>query len=258
MDQSDTSSSSAAELVPFGQIATRQWLLAQGQSRHTLDNALKSGKLVAVARGVVARPGLPLTWEGIAVSLHRMLKGQVYIGGLTALEKSGQGHYLRTAEQVAFYSPLPQPRWLPSLKSQAELQWHGTARLWEFATLQAAQSLKELPWMSAVYLLATPEQAYLETLADVPGKVSFEHADALMQGLTTLSPRRLEVLLQGCRHIKAKRLFFFFASRHNHAWLKHLDSKHFNLGSGKRVVVKGGKLNSQYLITVPESFHGSE
>lgn len=187
-----------------------------------------------------------------------MLKGLVYIGGLTALEQSGQGHYLRSGGPIAFYSPLPQPRWLSALKFQKELQWHGTARLWEFATLQQAQSLKELSWMDSSYLQATPEQAYLELLAEVPGKVSFEHADALMQGLTSLSPRRLDVLLQGCRHIKVKRLFFFFASRNNHAWLKHLDTTHVDFGSGKRVVVEGGKLDSQYLITVPENFHGSE
>jgi hypothetical protein len=95
-------------------------------------------------------------------------------------------------------------------------------------------------------------------LADVPDTVSFEHADQLMQGLTSLSPRRLDVLLKGCRHIKVKRLFFFFATRYDYAWLKHLDRKAYDLGSGKRVVAKGGRLDSEYLITVPEAFHGPE
>ena len=106
--------------------------------------------------------------------------------------------------------------------------------------------------------MAAPEQAYLEVLADVPDRVSFEHADQLMQGLTSLSPRRLDVLLKGCRHIKVKRLFFFFATRYDYGWLKHLDRKAYDLGSGKRVVARGGKLDGDYLITVPEAFHGPE
>ena len=61
-----------------------------------------------------------------------------------------------------------------------------------------------------------------------------------------------------CRHIKVKRLFFFFATRYDYGWLKHLNRKAYDLGSGKRVVTKGGRLDSEYLITVPEAFHGPE
>ena len=44
-------------------------------------------------------------------------------------------------------------------------------------------------------ILSTTERAYLEVLLDVPQKISFEHADQLMQGLTTLSPRNLQKTL---------------------------------------------------------------
>ncbi len=74
----------------------------------------------------------------------------------------------------------------------------------------------------------------------------------LMEGLTNLSPRRLQGLLESCRSVKVKRLFFFFADRHPHAWLKRLDKHTVDLGKGKRLLVKGGKLNSTYHITVPE------
>jgi len=48
-------------------------------------------------------------------------------------------------------------------------------------------------------------------------------------------------------------LFFFFADRHQHAWLKRLDKDAIDLGEGKRMLVKGGKLNKPYQITVPEN-----
>ena len=48
-------------------------------------------------------------------------------------------------------------------------------------------------------------------------------------------PRRLQKLLADCRSVKVKRLFFFFADRHHHAWLKRLDKDAIDLGAGKRM-----------------------
>ena len=86
---------------------------------------------------------------------------------------------------------------------------------------------------------------------ELPDRESFDHADKLMESLTTLSPRRLETLLLNCRSVKVKRLFFFFAERHNHQWLNRLDPHSFDLGQGNRVLAKGGKLDPRYHITVP-------
>ncbi|MDX2417448.1 MAG: type IV toxin-antitoxin system AbiEi family antitoxin domain-containing protein, partial [Xanthomonadales bacterium] len=50
-------------------------------------------------------------------------------------------------------------------------------------------------------------------------------------------------------------LFFFFADRHGHRWLKHIKRDKIDLGKGKRMLVKGGKLDPKYLITVPEDLN---
>ena len=76
--------------------------------------------------------------------------------------------------------------------------------------------------------------------------------DKLFEGLANLSPRKVENLLARCRNVKVKRLFFYFADRHKHAWLKRIDRTMINLGKGKRLLVRGGKLDTTYLITVPE------
>jgi hypothetical protein len=96
----------------------------------------------------------------------------------------------------------------------------------------------------------------LEVLMDVPSTVSFEHADALMQGLHNLSPRKVNALLTVCRSVKAKRLFLWLAERHEHAWFKHLRPDEYDLGSGKRVIAENGKLDAQWAITVPGEMHG--
>jgi hypothetical protein len=100
--------------------------------------------------------------------------------------------------------------------------------------------------------LSTPERAVFELLDELPGRESFHQVDKLFEGLPNLSPRRLQKLLADCRNVKVKRLFFFFADRHQHAWAKRIIKDSVDLGKGKRMLVKGGRFDSIYQITVPE------
>ena len=77
-----------------------------------------------------------------------------------------------------------------------------------------------------------------------------------MQGMTSLSPKKLVVLLHACRNVKVKRLFFWLAERQGYSWSQKLDYRMFDLGKGKRVIASKGKLDNKYLITVPEHLHG--
>jgi hypothetical protein len=99
-------------------------------------------------------------------------------------------------------------------------------------------SLSQWDWKLVV---STPERALLELLDELPARETFHQVDMLMQGLTSLSPRRLKTLLEDCKSVKVKRLFFFFADRHAPSWLKALKKDDFDLGTGKRLLVKGGK-----------------
>lgn len=244
------------ELLPFGQLATRQWLLAQGVEVYQIDNALKSKKLEGLVRGVLARPGVPVEWQGVVASLRRMSDTPVYVGGASALAQHGLAHYVQLQETIDVYSLQAAPSWLEKLPCSTGFRWHTTLLIWDAEKLLAANSLKAVTLHQGRWLLASPEQAYLELLAQVPKVTSFEQADNVMQGLVNLSPRRLDVLLHACKHVLAKRLFFFFADRCQHAWRNRLDPKAYDLGAGKRAVIKGGRLNKDYQITVPEDFYG--
>ncbi len=96
----------------------------------------------------------------------------------------------------------------------------------------------------------------LELLDELPDRESFHQVDMLFEGLTNMRPQRLQKLLADCKNVKVKRLFFFFADRHKHAWLKRLDKSMVDLGKGNRVLVKVGKLDRTYQITVPEDMNG--
>ena len=93
----------------------------------------------------------------------------------------------------------------------------------EHVRLVAAWFNKRGPMGLATDALCAPERAILELLDEVPQRETFHQADVLMEGLRNLSPRRLQALLADCRNVKVKRLFLWFADRHNHAWLQKLD-----------------------------------
>ena len=102
--------------------------------------------------------------------------------------------------------------------------------------------------------MSTPERAILEAVDELPDRESFHTLDMVFESLTTLRPRLLSDLLQACRKIKVRRLFFVFADRHDHPWRKRIDPQAFDLGSGDRTLVRGGRIHSRYRIMVPEEF----
>jgi hypothetical protein len=229
-----------------------------------LDNYVKSGRLKVLTKGVYARSELTISeWQAIAISLDRM-KVPVYVGGLSALEIAGNAQYLQLGDQrtVQLYCDSACPRWmdgvlrsLPAIK----FSWHKISRIW-YQNLAQLAHCKELVWRNEYepFRAASLEQAILEVLHEVPEQTSFEHADQLMQGLVNLSPKRLDILLLNCRSIKAKRLFFWLADRHQHSWRESLDASKYDLGSGKRVIQTGGRLVAKYGITVPKDMVGNE
>ncbi|MGO7800573.1 type IV toxin-antitoxin system AbiEi family antitoxin domain-containing protein, partial [Rhizobium ruizarguesonis] len=81
-------------------------------------------------------------------------------------------------------------------------------------------------------------------LDELPGHDSFHLFDMMVQSLNTLSPLRLHTLLADCRSVKFKRLFFFFADLHAPPWLSQINREEISLVSGKRMLVKGGKLGT--------------
>ncbi len=252
---------SLESVLPLGLLANRKGLLGQGVGVHKLDNALKSGKLIALAPGVYARSGLPVSWQGLALGLQRLYP-EGSLGGLTALELQGLGHFAPLASErtVHFYAPAKEPTWLQKLNVGCKIVWHKSESLWVPSFKEISNRFSDIPWRDDLEPLkvSCAEKALLELLEDVPASVSFDYADALMQGSTSLSPVKLEQLLHACTSVKVKRLFFWLAGRYQYAWLKKIDPTKFDLGSGKRVLVKGGKLDKQFQITVPEHLYGQQ
>lgn len=267
--------------VPEGLIVSATWLAAKGYSPQLCNKYVAHGWLERLTQGVYRRPGGKLVWEQIVISLQTLLGFPLVVGGETALTVQGFAHYVAPEEKaIQLYGPKPAPTWLNKLHLPTQFRHHNTTTLfrneplapvvnslaWNPKNSGAPNSdplqgeFKTIPWgqWNWPLTLSTPERAILELLSGLPKYATFEQADKFMESLTTLRPRRLQKLLTDCKNVKAKRLFLFFAERHQHAWFKHLDKGAIDLGTGKRMLTRGGKLDQRYLITVPEELYGGK
>ncbi|WP_372927472.1 type IV toxin-antitoxin system AbiEi family antitoxin domain-containing protein [Marinobacter sp.] len=247
------------DLLPVSMVATKPWLLDQGLNLHFVDNAIRSRTLLPLASGVYALHEKSVRWPGVVASLQRMSEKPIHVGGLTALDLAGLTHFLSTSSEVRIdmFSESPLPSWINRIQVDAQFERHKTLRLWPESVMRNPGFLREYNWQEGRphITYSCPEKALLEVLTDVPKTVSFEHADTLMQGLSQLSPRKVDALLRACRSIKVKRLFLWLAERNGHAWFKRLKPDEYDLGSGKRVLEQHGRLHSRWAITVPKAMH---
>ena len=246
------------QLVPFGMITVKKWLLSQGVGLHRVDNALKSSKLMSLARGVYAREGMPVSWEGVVSSLQQMSEQAIQVGGLSALELLGFSQYVsQNKRTIHLYAKNKLPTWLGRLTLPTKFIFHNTKKIWP-DNLALDKFTIEHQWRNDLppIKVSCPEKAYLEMLMSIPKDISFEHADEIMQSMTSLSPKKLKMLLQACQSIKVKRLFFWLAERHNYSWSHKLDYREYDLGKGNRVIADKGKLDTKFFITVPVHMHG--
>lgn len=242
-------------LLPEGVVAPAAWLGHQGYSPQLLGKYVQRGWLHRVGRGAYLRPGSKLTWQGVVMGLQRFAQLDVHVGGLSVFELAGHSHFVRAGQPnvIDLYSQEPLPKWVATADLPVQFRLVGK-RLFEEPAGKGFLIASDVPSLRAPIWVSCLERAYLELLDDLPDRVDFDRAEYIMQGLPALSPSRLQTLLKSCKSVKVKRLFFFFADRHDHGWRSRVRSQDFSLGSGKRQIVKGGRLDPKYHITVPAGY----
>ena len=246
-----------ANCLPDGLVVNRKWLKAKGFERTAVDYFVRSGKLERVGHGVYRRPGPPLKWEHLVYSLQE-LGSPVHVGGRSALDLQGMAHYLQLGgiQTLELYGVNKLPGWLNRSPLPVKLVARGMGGMDKLPS----DTLTTRPFGHWDWPLnfATLELALFELLGDVQDESGFSLADKYFESAATLRPKLLNSLLQACRQIKTKRLFLWFSDRHRHAWRNNLNTDNVDLGSGKRMIVKGGALDKTYAITVPRSMTGEQ
>ena len=255
--------------LPEGLLVDAAWLEANGFSRSLRSQYVDGDWLEQPARSVYRRPRGALAWEQVVLSLQALLDLPVSVGGRTALELQGYAHYLRQTQQdIHLYSATQLPGWLHKLPLEVRFITHNRTRFLPDTGLTGSGvslstnsddnpafpgALRVMQWgeWKWPFVISSAERAILELLDELPARETFHDVDMIMEGLANLSPRRLQPLLEQATSVKVKRLFLYFADRHRHQWVAHLDRDRITLGKGKRALVKGGRLDRMYNITIP-------
>ena len=240
--------------LPEGMLVDAAWMEAHGYSSSLRSQYVTAGWLEKPTRGTFKRPQGKLTWESVVASLQHLMNYDVHVGGRTSLELHGFGHYFQFAgpKRVELYTDAPLPGWLGKLPFEQTFRAHRVRTLFRpmVMNVRTTEPLEaDVPYP---LIVATRERAWIEMLAAVPRQESFHHADKIGESLHTLGPRRMQTLLEACKSVKAKRLTLWFADRHGHPWLARIERDRIDTGSGKRMLVRGGRLDPTYLITVPK------
>jgi len=238
---------------PSGAVAVLPWLERQGVYQQLVHEYTKTSWLRRVGQGAYAREGDKVEWTGGLYAIQEQMKLPVHVGGKTALQMHGYAHFLPLGKgtTVSLFG-LPNvklPAWFKEHRWDVKIRYTAT----NLFAGEANQGLtkKEIGLYSIN--VSSAERAIMEVLYFAPREESYEEAKLLMEGLTTLRPRLVQTLLERCNSVKVKRLFMVLAESCQLAWVKKLDLSKVDFGKGKRMLVRGGKFDSKYNISVPDT-----
>ncbi len=236
-----------------GSIAVSSWLNEQGVYQQLVHEYEKNGWIQRIGRGAYIRAGDSVEWGSALHTIQNQLSLPVHVSAKSALQLQGYAHFLQMGGNPAIWLfGLPGtrlPGWFEQYNWGVDF-FYITTNLF-LGKKETGLTQKEQRGFSVN--ISSPERAIMEVLYLVPKQESFEEANLLMEGLSTLRPSLLQELLEQCNSVKVKRLFLYLAEKSGHSWINRLNIDGVNLGKGKRVIVKGGVFNSKYGITVPES-----
>jgi hypothetical protein len=241
--------------LPKSVVATSDWLNTYGLDKRSAYQYLKTHWFESLGIGAYKRYGDLITWQGALHAIQNQLDLDIHVGAKTALELQGKAHNIgfRINKTFLFTSTKANlPKWFKAQKWQANIE------LVKTQFLEPDTALKELDMGNFKLQISSSERAILEALYLVPKTQDFQECYYLMENLMDMRPKVLQSLLEGCKSIKVKRLFLFMAEKAKLPILNKLNISRIDLGSGKRVIVPGGKFDPVYKITYPKKFQVNE
>ncbi len=230
---------------PANVVLSSELLSENGYSPQLMQKYLSSGWVKRVGDGAYCRSHEKVFFQGALWPLQQ--KHYLIVCGKSALELQGHEHYLTFGKRMIQLSYPPNytpPKWLKSHDFDVQFQFIRS-------TEQLNDLINNIMIENISVKVSCLELAALEACKGIPKMNTFDAIASIFDGLTTLRIDVVQNLLETHPSIKAKRLFLYFATQSEHTWLKKLNLNRVDLGVGKRQIVRGGKLDKTYLITVP-------
>lgn len=234
------------ELMTDNSIMTSLYLSSIGFSYNSLFGYKSNGWLDDFGRGAYCKHGQNPPLEAALSALHLQLKKPVRLGGRSALAHRGFLHFVpanRTKATIYADRGTTLPAWFKS-KFKHLVEVSATT------ILPPSIGISEVTVNGFKLLLSDPERAIFELIDQVPQSVQLNECYQILDLMANLRPKLLNDLLLRCSSVKAKRLFLLLAKDLNHQWYDKLNTQAVNLGSGCRVIDKGGSFNADFNIVV--------
>jgi len=228
-------------------VLTSFILSQKGYTPQLMQKYMKSGWVERLGDGAYKKSHEDATWQGALWALQQEKK--VYASGKTALELQGYEHFLslgRRKVYLAYVPPTNIPRWLTNYDFQVDFILTRTKDI-------ESSYLNDISMDGFSLKSSCVELAILEVCEKIPRYYTYESAYYFFESLTSLRPTIVQSLLERRASIKAKRLFLHFAARSRHQWFHELNLSRISIGTGVRQIVKGGKIDPEYLITFPKT-----
>jgi hypothetical protein len=242
-------------LQPPGVVLTSGWLRQRGYSSELLRNYRNSQWLKTIGKGAMIRHNDTVDYLGAVFAMQQQLDLTVHPGAYTALSFLGKAHSLSFDQNVVYLFGQEReglPAWFK------DYHWGVKIRHITSSFLTSDTGLVEMEHKSFRIKIASAARAMMECLYLVPQKQDIMECFHIMQGLTSLSPKTTQDLLENCASVKVKRLFLYLAEKAGHSWFKHLNINQINLGHGNRSLVNNGVYVSRYKLTVPKELEQNE
>lgn len=239
------------KIWPLKAICLSSWLEEKGISQPLTFSYLKSGWLEKIGAGAFKRAGESVEWTSGLQAVQDQANLNIHLGGKSALQYQGYGHYLPMGENYPLYlfgyRNLKLPAWFKNYPWQIEIIYAQT-NLFE-SSMDEGLTIVDVNGISVKTSMA--ERAIMEVIYLVPKRETYDEALQLMGSLSAIRPHVVQLLLEKCNSIKVKRAFMVMAERYNYPWVKELDLSKVDLGKGKREFIKNGYLEPKYQITIP-------
>src|SRR4051812_32995376 len=174
-----------------GEPVTSGQLAKLGVSNDLAVHYVRAGWLIRLARGVFARPDMPLELHPSLRLLERLIEG-LHVGGKSALDWHGVRHNVSLRPELHLYgwASKPLPEWFtnPFPSSYHRL------RLFEEKP-DALLKVSRFQRQADGPLVSEPERAVLELLSDVGVRQPLQEARDLLEGTPSLRASVLQELL---------------------------------------------------------------
>ncbi len=236
--------------LPQGVVVLASWLHSKGYSYELQRRYKESQWLESIGNAALKRKGDTIDVYGALYALQYQADKKVHVGGISSLAMQGFAHYIKMEEKRVYLfsdTNFNVPKWFQ------HYVWSETAVIIKRNTFHATLGLIDFRHQNFSIKISSPARAVMECLEMSPSQFDLVEAYQILEGLNSLTPYDVQVLLENCTSVKVKRLFLFLAEKCGHAWFNYLNFEKINLGSGKRMIVENGVYIIKYQITVPKS-----